>query len=265
MLIFKKCCSEIQISSKTPNNHFHLSRFIPFLTLHSLLPSLSFWNTYVIFPPLLKRSRHCFKETFNNFDEMKPENSLNAPKGLASTQEASYDGRRSPWKQKNKDKPIWLENRATHYLGSAASKEVNHHLSLISKISHSNSTKLGKFLWNTQKKIGAVNFHSLAKNCVSLIISDENSGLGLVFPWLAELPPPAFSEPGGGPFGLPWSYQPSEGWDPWQDVLQCRLSSWPGLHPQGWEALANQQIKCWRCHWWFRNPIPNHLGCTKPL
>ena len=106
----------------------------------------------------MKRSRHCFKETFNNFDEMKPENSLNAPKGLASTQEASYDGRRSPWKQKNKDKPIWLENRATHYLGSAASKEVNHHLSLISKISHSNSTKLGKFLWNTQKKLGQSNF-----------------------------------------------------------------------------------------------------------
>ena len=29
------------------------------------------------------------------------------------------------------------------------------------------------------KKIGAVKFHSLAKNCVSLIISDENSGFGL--------------------------------------------------------------------------------------
>jgi len=80
------------------------------------------------------------------------------------------------------------------------SKEVNHHLSLISKISHSNSTKLGKFD-ETPKKIGAVKFHLWPKTA-RLIISDENSGLGLVFPWLADIPP-AFSEPGGGPFGLP--------------------------------------------------------------
>ena len=129
---------------------------------------------------------------------------------------------------------------ATNYLGSAfqGSKPS---LSLISKISHSNSTKLGKF-YETPKKIGAVKFHLWPKTA-RLIISDENSGLGLVFPWLAELPPPAFSEPGGKGVGSEESYQPSEGWDPWQDVLQCRLSSWPGLHPQGWEALAINKSK----------------------